>query len=424
MAQPPWQVDRDANRENARGMLQRSQHARFLLAFPLVPWLAACGSAQGGQLEATTLGDLSAGSAPRGSPLDSFTSSCGEGGQNAGAISRSPYVQRTTAHATDIVFTADVEAPMVDLSSADGEVVASVPARRDPGGSDEQWVASLEGLESGTHYCYSLRGLTEPAGLRTAPAPGSGEPVRFVVFGDSGSASERQYAVLDQLYTVPFDLMLHTGDIAYDNGSARQLEEQFFDVYSPLIASIPAFPTSGNHDYETNGAAPFRAAFDLPDNGGPAGVERWYSFDWGDIHFVALDTERVGREQVAWLEQDLAESALPWTVVYLHRPPFSSGDHGSDQEVRRSFVPVFERHGVDVVFAGHDHHYERTVPQNGVTYIITGGGGRGTRGVGTSSFTAYSQSVLHFVYAELVDERLRIFAVDGTGAEFDSVVLE
>ncbi len=405
-------------------MVQRSRHARLSFGFLLVPLLAACGSAQGGQLEATTLGDLSSGPAPRGSPLADFTSSCGEGGASD-AIGRLPYVQRTTAHATDVVFTADVaDAPILDLSTADGEVVASVPAHRDPGGSDAQWVASLDGLESGTDYCYSLRGLTEPAGLRTAPAPGSREPVRFVVFGDSGSASERQYAVLDQLYTVPFDLMLHTGDIAYDNGSARQLEAQFFDVYSPLIASIPAFPTSGNHDYETNGAAPFRAAFDLPDNGGPAGLERWYSFDWGDIHFVALDTERVNREQVAWLEQDLAGSALPWTVVYLHRPPFSSGDHGSDQGVRRSFVPVFERHGVDVVFAGHDHHYERTLPQNGVTYIVTGGGGRGTRGASTSSFTAYSQSVLHFVYAELVDDRLRIIAVDGTGAEFDSVVLQ
>ena len=342
-----------------------------------------------------------------------------------GAIGRLPYVQRTTTHSTDVVFTADVaDAPILDLTTPDGEIVASVPAVRDAGGSNDQWAASLEGLASGTEYCYALRGLTEPAGLRTAPAPGSGEPVRFVVFGDSGSGGERQYAVLDQLYTVKFDLMLHTGDVAYDSGTARELEQHFFDVYAPLIASIPAFPTSGNHDYATDGAAPFRAAFDLPDNGAPAGIERWYSFDWGDIHFVALDTERVNREQVEWLDRDLAGSKLPWTVVYLHRPPFSSGDHGSDQDVRRSFVPVFERYGVDVVFAGHDHHYERTVPQNGVTYIVTGGGGRGTRGVGTSSFTAYSQSVLHFVYAELVDGRLRIFALDGTGTEFDSVVLE
>jgi acid phosphatase type 7 len=409
-------------------MVQRSLHGRLLFGFPLIPLFAACSSAQGGQLEATALGDLSSGPAPRGSPLGGFASSCGEGGPTGGAsdaIGRLPYVQRTTAHATGVVFTADVaEAPIVDLSTAHGEVVASVPARRDASGSGEPWVASLEGLESSTEYCYALRGLTERAGLRTAPAPGSGEPIRFVVFGDSGSGSERQYAVLDQLYTVPFDLMLHTGDLAYDNGTTRQLEEQFFDVYAPLIASIPSFPTSGNHDYETNDAAPFRAAFELPDNGGPAGSERWYSFDWGDIHFVALDTERVNREQVDWLEQDLAKNALPWTVVYLHRPPFSSGEHGSDQSVRRSFVPVFERHEVDVVFAGHDHHYERTVPQNGITYIVTGGGGRGTRGVGSSSFTAHSQSVLHFVYAELVDDRLRLFAIDGTGAEFDSVVLE
>jgi acid phosphatase type 7 len=408
--------------------MRRPRHPRLRSVSKLVLLLVACGpSEQGGQLGATTLGDVGSDPVPRRSALGEFAR-CGEGGPTAaarGAIGRLPYVQRTTAHSTEVVFTAGIaDAPTLDLSTPEGESLASVSAHRDPGGSDEQWVVSLEGLESGTEYCYALRGLTEPAGLRTAPAPGSNAPVRFVVFGDSGSGSELQYAVLDQLYTVEFDLMLHTGDLAYEDGSARQLEERFFDVYSPLIASIPAFPTTGNHDYGTNGAAAFRRAFDLPDNGGLEGNERWYSFDWGDIHFVALDTERVGVAQAAWLERDLAANALPWTVVYLHRPPFSSGEHGSDQHVRSTFVPVFERHGVDVVFAGHDHHYERSEPQNGVTYIVTGGGGRGTRGVGTSSFTAYSQSVLHFVYAELVDERLRIFAIDGTGAEFDSVVIE
>jgi hypothetical protein len=248
--------------------------------------------------------------------------------------------------------------------------------------------------------------------------------VRFVAFGDSGSGSERQYAVLEQLFGVPFDLMLHTGDLAYEDGTALQLEERFFDVYAPLIASIPAFPISGNHEYHTDDAAPFRAAFDLPDNGGPAGHERWYSFDWGDIHFVALDTERVIPEQLEWLEHDLGANVLPWTIAYLHRPPFSSGAHGNNKGVQLTFVPLFERYGVDLVFAGHDHDYERTIPQNGVTYIVTGGGGRGTRAVGTSSFTAHSQSVLHFVYAELADDRLRVVALDSTGAEFDSVVLQ
>jgi 3',5'-cyclic AMP phosphodiesterase CpdA len=224
-----------------------------------------------------------------------------------------------------------------------------------------------------------------------------------------------------QLATVPFDLMLHTGDIAYGSGTLSQLESTFFASYSELLGSIPAFPASGNHDYETNAAAPYRQVFALPENGGPEGRERWYSFDWGDVHFVALDTERVDAAQIRWLERDLSDNTLPWTIAYMHRPPYSSGTHGGSRAVRDAFVPVFEAHGVQVVFSGHDHDYERTHTINGVTYVVTGGGGHGTRAVGRSSFTAFSEDVLHFVYGELDSGALVLHAIDAVGREFDSV---
>ena len=222
---------------------------------------------------------------------------------------------------------------------------------------------------------------------------------------------------------VPFDFMVHLGDIGYEAGTRGELESFFFGVYADLLEDFAVFPASGNHEYETEDAAPFREAFVLPENGAPAGVERWYSYDWGDVHFVVLDSERTGAPQAAWLDADLTANRLPWTIVYFHKPPFSSGAHGSDTNVQRFFVPLFVAHHVLLVLNGHDHDYERTKPIDGVTYVVSGGGGRGTRDVGQSAFTAFSEAVCHFVYVTVVGGQLTLHAIDGVGQEFDSLAL-
>ena len=124
-----------------------------------------------------------------------------------------------------------------------------------------------------------------------------------------------------------------------------------------------------------------------------------------------------------WLDEDLSTTDRPWKIVYMHRPPYSSGEHGSDAGLRAKLAPILEKHGVQLVLSGHDHDYERMVPQNGVQYIVTGGGGRGTRTVGSSSFTAFSEAVIHFVIVEVKLEELIVHAIDATGVEFDSVVV-
>ena len=247
--------------------------------------------------------------------------------------------------------------------------------------------------------------------------------MRFVAFGDSGGGGSDQRAVVAQLRTVPFDFMIHLGDIAYESGTRAQLDGAFFQMYADLLEDFPVFPASGNHEYETEDAAPFREAFALPENGGPAGVERWYSYDWGDVHFAVLDTERIGAPQAAWLEADLTANHRPWTIVYFHRPPFSSGDHGNDGNVQKYFVPILVSHHVPLVLNGHEHDYERSKPIDGVTYVVSGGGGRGTRAVGQSSFTAFSAAVIHFLYVTVEGRQLTLHAIDGTGQEFDSLRL-
>jgi hypothetical protein len=393
--------------------------------------LPGCLLGELGQLGARTTGDLTFVSGERGRPDEAMLFACGDGTPTPLGVERLlrlPYLQRVTDESAAVLWVSrGPPSSQLVLTRPDGRTLATRPAVADSGAhplEGEQRLAEPGGLEPDTLYCYQLleegQPLTARAGFRTAPARGAPTPFSFVAFGDSGSGGSDQYAVLSQLEEVPFSLALGLGDLAYDSGTLEQLEENVFRVYAGLFRSIPFYPTTGNHDYRTDDARPFREVFSLPENGGEAGLERWYSFDHGSVHFVALDTERRREEQVAWLDRDLAASDLPWKVVYLHKPPYSSGVHGSSEDVRADFAPVLERHGVQLVLAGHDHHYERTVAQNGVTYVVSGGGGARIRSVGHSPFTAFAESVLHFVRVTVTPEALTLQAVDAAGQEFDS----
>jgi hypothetical protein len=381
-------------------------------------------------------GDLAIGPAPMAGQAGRFERACSAGatapGRAARPILRAPYLQDVTAAGGRVVWTAEsmadpsvgVWAPGAARAEARAIVDDSAPLPR-----GRQYVARLEGLRPGTLYCYEVRegarGLAGPFGFTTAPAPGDGRPIRLVAFGDMGFPTIDQRAVIEQMSRVEFDLVLLAGDIAYPEGKLSELEAHFFAPYAPLMRSAPFYPASGNHDYLTADAAPFRQAFALPESGGPAGRERWYSFDWGDLHVVVLDSERLGPPQESWLEADLtAHAAARWTIALVHRAPFSSGEHGSDFPTRDAFVPILARHRVALVIAGHEHHYERFRRRAGVTYVVTGGGGRGTRRIrAASADTAFAAQVAHFVYLIVERDRIRLWAVDASGQTFDTATL-
>ncbi len=368
--------------------------------------------------------------AVRGSPVEELRAACGDGATTtAGSvIARQPYLQQVTTHSAMVGWvTSAPEGEHVDVTLPDGTVVTSAVAQVDDtamraAGENQMW-ATIEGLEPDTIYCYAIANgspLETATGFRTAPAADDATPVRFLAFGDSGGGGSDQKALFDQMFDFPYALIVHTGDLAYDSGALSEFEANVFGIYQELFRNIPFFPAAGNHEYNTASAAPFRSVFALPGDSG----EKWYSYDWGRVHFAALDTEASYATQAAWLDEDLAASTLPWKIVYLHRPPYSSGEHGSDTSLRNALAPVLEKHHVQLVLSGHDHDYERTLPQNGVEYVVTGGGGRGTRPVGSSSFTAFSAEVIHFVYGEVLEDQLTLHAVDATGTEFDSVVID
>ncbi len=392
---------------------------------------ASCGFVnQSGNVKATRTGEVSDTPVPRVAFDAEAAEACGGAGvSQPDAVSRAPYLQQVDHDSAMILWTALSDASMrVEVTLPDGSPVAEVQSRVDESARPTdatQHVARVDGLSPATVYCYSVHAgdaaVIERIGFRTAPEAGAGAPVSFVVIGDMGSGDTDQFQVLEQVENVPFELMLTVGDNAYDDGTLAQYESKFFDVYASILQSIPVFPITGNHDYRTDDAAPFREVFALPDNGAPAGTERWYSFDWGDVHFVALDTEEIGATQADWLERDLAANERPWTIVYGHRPPYSSGDHGSDTDFRETFGPILARHRVPLVLSGHEHSYERTEAVDGTVYVVTGGGGRGTRGVGSSSFTAFAEDVLHFAWVRIEGDTLELHAIDASGQEFDSV---
>jgi len=397
----------------------------LLAACGLAASLAAvpsCITEEYGNHRATKTGDLSRALAERVDPNEIFVDLCGDPNithDGEDRFRRQPYLELTDQDSTTVSWTAvGSSGGTVVVTDPDKEPIGVFEATEEPAGTPEvtQFTVKLTGLEPDTVYCYTVNDeggeLIGRIGFRTSKPDGS---VRFLAFGDSGDGSDDQLALLEQMPTVGYELMLHVGDIAYQSGTFAEFDQNHFAIYHELLRHVALFPVPGNHEYVTDDAAPYRAIFHLPNN------ERYYSFDRGDVHFVGLDTEQVGNTQRDWLDADLKKSDKRWKVAYLHRPPYSSGEHGSDLKVRDTFAPVFEKYGVDLVIAGHDHHYERMKPQNGVAYVLTGGGGGGTRPASGDDFTAFAEDVIHYVYVTIDGDELLLHAIDASGQEFDQL---
>ena len=261
-----------------------------------------------------------------------------------------------------------------------------VAARRVDGPSvGKAFEARLEGLAPDTTYEYEVGGNAFT--FRTPPAALSPDrPLRIVALGDHG-INERSAAAVAAIEELAPDLVLHMGDISYAEGRQNEWID-WFRMVEPVAANRPWVTALGNHETYTGASpwtlvappSPLEIAFYTQRFGLP-GNEIWYSFDWAGVHIVALDTFSqdggISQDQLAWLEEDLAANAdAPWTIAFLHEPPFSSNAaHGSSERVQDAFVDLFAQHGVDLVLGAHDHSYERSHPIDGVVYVVSGGGG-------------------------------------------------
>jgi tartrate-resistant acid phosphatase type 5 len=214
--------------------------------------------------------------------------------------------------------------------------------------------------------------------------------------------------------TTPFEVVVTTGDNFYLPDSLAT-ETNYYRPEACLI-SHPGHTwraSWGNHDIAGDSTSRV------------LGANRFYRWSAGELDFFVLDSNRAADPaQAEWLEEQLRESASPVKVAVFHHSPYTVGLHENDQDVRRLWVPLFERYGVRLVLTGHNHGYEHSV-LNGVDYVVTGGGGaRVYPCVGTEPWLLKCLAVNHFLLVEAVGSRLTITAVDLTGAVIDSFVVE
>ncbi len=262
-----------------------------------------------------------------------------------------------------------------------------------------------------------------------ANAPPSGKApkgaVRFVALGDMGTGDNSQFAIARQMVKYhderPYDVVLMLGDNIYGDGDPTKLPLRFEQPYAELLKRGVSFhAVLGNHDVSRGRAAQISYG---PFNMGGRG---YYSFlKGGDlIEFFALDSNAMDAAQLQWLDTALAGSKAQWKIAYFHHPIYSSGRfHGSSMKLRRLLEPLFVRYGVAAVLSGHDHIYERTRPQQGIQYFVSGAGGqlrRGNINRGSPFFAAGNDSVHSFMYVEVTSDRLAYWAVDAQGNVLDS----
>ena len=285
----------------------------------------------------------------------------------------------------------------------------------------------LTGLNPNTTYYYSVGNtattLASGAGYFFITAPLVAKPTRIWVLGDAGTGTSVQSGVRNAYYAYTgarhTDLWLMLGDNAYNNGLDHEYQAAVFNMYPTLLRKTVLWPTYGNHDgYGSDSATntgPYYDIFTLPKQGEAGGVasgtEAYYSFDYGNIHFVCLESFETNRSpagaMLTWLQRDLAANTRPWVVAFFHHPPYSKGSHNSDTEIelvemRQNAVPILENFGVDLVLTGHSHSYERSYlidahygissTFNPATMVKQSGGGQGA-GAYTKSMVAPSRTL-------------------------------
>lgn len=331
----------------------------------------------------------------------------------AAEVTRAPYLQLATASSMQIVWRTDGDTkPVVKFGAAIDKLDQSVPLTdilirkvvgKDTSGqplwegkealsappNTVQYETKITGLKPNSTYFYAIYDNDKrvtPADasyqFTTHPKIGTKKPMKFWVVGDSGRGNSVQQAVHQgmkkYMKSSKLDFYLHVGDMAYGSGTDPEFSSNFFKMYDPTLRNTVCWAAMGNHEgYTSSGATqqgPYYDAYVLPakaEAGGLAsGTEAYYSFDYGNAHFICLDSHDLDRRPLGamamWLKADLQKTKADWLVAFWHHPPYTKGSHDSDKEkqlieMRQHIMPILEASGVDAVFTGHSHIYERSM---------------------------------------------------------------
>lgn len=331
-------------------------------------------------------------------------------------LTRGPYLQNVTPDSALICWEADAPHSGAVFYGSTAQYGSIAPTDR----IDKGHCVRLPDLTAYTPYHYQVWGeeapLSPDAAFRTL-AGREQDSINFVAWGDNRTNHPIHRQLAGRVREALPDFVISMGDLV-ESGRRMSDWDVFFNVERELLANAPLYPVLGNH--EQNSSLYFDL-FALPGN------ERWYSFDSGPAHLVGLDVVssayKPGSEQYAWLEQDLRETTQPWKIVFLHYPPYSFSQYrGGVQEVKEALTPLFEKYGVQLVLSGHNHFYQRNLV-NGVTYIVTGGGGAPLHTVATSPWTVYTEQTYHFLKLSINGSVLTSTGVRLDGSHFDTFSL-
>ena len=292
----------------------------------------------------------------------------------------------------------------------------------------------LDDLKPGTRYHYKVsynNTMLESASFTTAPVPGTPN-WRMVAYGDNRTYPETHKRIVAQILKLNPSMIIHSGDLVARGDSYAQWKEQYFDPMKGLSENITVFPSLGNHEMNS----PFYYEYmSVPDENG----ESFYSFDYGNAHFIALNSNEkeapfaIDSEQTKWLINDLKENAnAEWKIVFFHHPLFRCHPSRGIEPQRWVWQEVFEEYGVDLVVTGHDHYYQRTYgignyqgkPSRGIYHLISGGGGAPNYPIVPKVHAANRRSVHHITVMDFQGDRIIGRAIDDTGNVFDAFIYD
>jgi 3',5'-cyclic AMP phosphodiesterase CpdA len=239
-----------------------------------------------------------------------------------------------------------------------------------------------------------------------------------MAMGDNGTGDEAQLSVAVQMAKwhakFPFDMAIMLGDNMYGSQEPRDFIQKFLQPYKPLLdAGVKFYASIGNHDTKV---ALSYGPFNM--DGHP-----YYTYNKKNVRFFVLDSNYMIPKQVQWLEQQLKDSKSDWKICYFHHPLYSDGGrHGSEVDLRVILEPLFIKYGVNVVYSGHDHIYERLKPQKGIYYFISGAAGQLRRGdLHRSAMTAAGfDEDQSFMLNEVDGDDLFYQVISRTGKTVDS----
>lgn len=368
---------------------------------------------------------------------------------NPATVLRFPHVQNVRRDGATVRWTSrERSKAVVEYSSQDDSGRASAEVREFTRQQTNQsftyfaYEAKLRKLRQGTEYYYRIVADDQPLvsdslRFRTAGA----QSLKFVSFGDSGMGTDEQRQLVNRMMAHNARLVVHTGDLVYPTGTYEGYEKFYFDFYRQMMTEVPFFPCPGNHDYYEFHCAPYREVHSLPTEGvSQADSGRYYSYDWGNVHFISLDSNDSLAEAVTgtgkmleWLEADLQKTDKYWRIVYIHHPAYSGGIHSDEEEsrmVRKYVAPILDKHAVPLVLNGHEHSYQRSYAikdgkvrsaGEGTLYVTTGGGGATLHPVFSSPYVEVAQSRHHYIVCDVNGAAAQIRAFGLEGDVFDNV---